>query len=264
MTETTRRTRALLLVMVLAALGMLTTALPIDHVLARAAVGAPLALLLPGFALTEACLSRGRLGGLERFVFTVGASLAITILGGVALHLTPWGIQPRAWALLLGSVTIGASVVALGRSRPDDVAPRRARGERNGPAPVIPLALAGALALGAVIVATQGARRQPVEDFTVLAIAPLAGEPAAVTISVHNREGTTTGYRLEARQAGAVTRAWPAIDLEPEERWEETVVWPTPPSDPVEVVLYRAAAPAEPYRRVVWWPGTGGAGDGGE
>src|SRR5438067_5670942 len=77
----------------------------------------PLVLVLPGYALTSALFPGRSLGVPERLVFSLSLSLAIAILGGLALNLTPWGLGTDSWAVLVASITLVACAVALIRRR---------------------------------------------------------------------------------------------------------------------------------------------------
>src|SRR3954468_21171576 len=83
----------------------------------RVLVALPFVLVLPGLALTAALFPTGALDVAERLLFSLGLSLAITALGGLVLQLTPWGLRPASWALLLGLVTLAAGAAAFLRWR---------------------------------------------------------------------------------------------------------------------------------------------------
>jgi len=60
----------------------------------RIILGVPLVLFIPGYTLLSALFPRrGSLNGIERTAFSFGLSIAITILIGVILNYTPWGIS---------------------------------------------------------------------------------------------------------------------------------------------------------------------------
>src|SRR4249919_523027 len=80
---------------------------------ARALVGLPLVLFVPGYALTAAAFPAGRLGTIERLLFSVGASLALAALAGLLLQWTALGLRPAAWVIALGNLTLVASLIAL-------------------------------------------------------------------------------------------------------------------------------------------------------
>ncbi len=61
-------------------------------------IQAPVVLLLPGYALISAALPVTTLDRLERLTLSLGLSLAVTILGGLALNLVA-GLGTRSWSL---------------------------------------------------------------------------------------------------------------------------------------------------------------------
>src|SRR6476659_3163176 len=81
----------------------------------RALVGLPLVLLVPGYAIVAAAFPAGRLGTIERLLFSLGASLAVGALAGLLLHWTELGLRPAAWAVALGNLTLVSSLLALAR-----------------------------------------------------------------------------------------------------------------------------------------------------
>src|SRR5215831_9505820 len=94
--------------------------LPSDRVPGRI-LTLPLVLVLPGYALTSALFPRRTLGVPEHLVFSLSLSMVIVILGGLALNWTPFGLRASSWAVLLGGITLGASVVAFVRRRGQSV-----------------------------------------------------------------------------------------------------------------------------------------------
>lgn len=77
----------------------LSTALILAIVLApdlplRTALGLPFVLLFPGYTLICALFpGKKDLGGVERLALSIGLSLAVVPLVGLALNYTPWGIR---------------------------------------------------------------------------------------------------------------------------------------------------------------------------
>jgi uncharacterized membrane protein len=255
----------------------------------RAALAVPLVLLFPGYALTAASFPGGsgpRLGTAERAVLTLGLSLAAAAAGGLVLAQTPWRLRAGPWAVLLGGIVLAASAVALARrsnvpgagpdtgdngpKTNDESAPHRP--VRPSPAVLRPtlqalvLALAGLVAVGALVIAARGAvAQQRAATFTQLWLVPARGAqhapgagPNDVRLGLRSLEARTTTYRLELLVGGVTMREWPAIELDPGEDWAATL--PLPPvaagageadrTGAVEAVVYRAEAPGTPYRRV--------------
>jgi uncharacterized membrane protein len=75
----------------------------------RIALGLPFVLLFPGYTLIAALFPRREdLGGVERLVFSLGLSLTVVPLFGLALNFTPWGIRltPIVLALSIWVLTL--------------------------------------------------------------------------------------------------------------------------------------------------------------
>jgi hypothetical protein len=66
-----------------------------DHVPGRI-LTLPLVLVLPGYAVTAALFPNRSLGVPERLVFSLGLSVAIVVLGGLLLNVTPFGVRAEA------------------------------------------------------------------------------------------------------------------------------------------------------------------------
>src|SRR5579864_2909291 len=189
----------------------------------------PLGLVLPGYALTCALFPRREFGIPERLVFNLALSLVSLILGGLLLNLTPWGLRSGSWAVFLGSITLGACAVALVRRRGQNIS--TSGWLRSGNIGLnfrqgLLLGLAGLIVCGAVAVPIIGAERQPYPGFTQLWILPAGGANAknAVSLGVDNMESTTMEYRLAVNVDSKVVKEWPSIDLNPNEKWEVTLL----------------------------------------
>lgn len=82
----------------------------------RYIVGSVMVLFLPGYALIEALYpKKGDLDGLERLALSVGLSLALVPLTGLALNYTPWGIRLDPIVASLSLLTLGLGLVAAQR-----------------------------------------------------------------------------------------------------------------------------------------------------
>lgn len=240
------------LIGVAAAVGVLLTAtLFIFGGSVRAVLAVPLVLILPGYALTMAALPNLTLGFVERLIFTLGLSLAIAVVGGVVLNLTPWGLQEGTWAAWLGTVTVVAGVIAILR--------RRMQADTKSSPVIVGLSmrqtlvfgLAICITLGAIGLARYGATQQQSASFTQLWIQPVnQGGMRSVHLGVESMERQPTQYRLELKSDGSVVREWPSIDLAPGKTWETTATLATGTGS-VEAILYRAEAPETVYRFVI-------------
>lgn len=222
----------------------------------------PLIFILPGYALTSALFGKRSFGLLERIVFSLGLSLVGVILGGLVLNLTPFGMRANSWAAFLGSVTLGASVIALVRQRWQGISLSHLPGVRK-----IGLTFSQALLLGlavliiggAVAVSIHGAEQQPYAGFTQLWILPADGSARAkdaVRLGVNNMEATVTDYRLVVTMDGRLLTQWTSLDLKPNQQWNTTLLLPQAQhtgSIKVEVMLYRTATPTTIYRQATLW-----------
>jgi uncharacterized membrane protein len=229
----------------------------VDQPLLRFVLGAPLALWLPGYALTSAIFNRGEeIGGTMRLLLTLSLSIAVTVLVGFVLNLTPWGLRPIPWALWLGMATIFAAVVAVHRRRGQTLPRRRGIG--------FDLSLPQTFLLGAALlvigiafgVARWGAMQAPSTPgaeaaFTQLWVTPVTqADGEAVQIAIHNRELTAETYRLEVTAGEEIIYGWAALMVGRDQRWQQIV--PLPDNDaPVEAHIWRVDAPDQPYRSVV-------------
>lgn len=216
---------------------------------------------VPGYALTEALFLGRQAPTLERVLWSLGLSLAVTGLGSFALYVSPWGIRELPWAVLLSGVTVAASALAVVRRRrnPGVEAPpvRLQMNLRAG------LLFAVALLVTALAVreARTAALEQPSVGFTQLWLLPVeqAARPT-VRLGIRCMEHEATGYRLRLSVDGQIAQEWGEIALEPNGLWEQTFELPPAQAGAkrLEALLYRLDAPQQVYRRGVVWFGTGG------
>jgi len=239
----------------LAAMAMTLALLAPEIGVVRALVGLPLVLFAPGYAIVAAAFPAGRLGTIERLLFSLGASLAVAALVGLLLHWTALGLRPAAWAVALGNITLVAALIALARRWRQPAADTRQRGAGVTLAQGGLLGLAVLLVAGALLIARDGAIQQRATGFTQLWVLPnSATQIDSVRLGVNNREPGAIGYRLLVTASGTIIGSWPRITLGPDEQWEATVALPTaqPPAATIEAVLYRLDAPETAYRRVLF------------
>jgi uncharacterized membrane protein len=81
----------------------------------RYAFGGLLVLFLPGFSLIQLLYPKKELDELTRFALSIGLSLALVPLVGLALNYSPFGIRLLPVALSLSGLTLILLIVALGR-----------------------------------------------------------------------------------------------------------------------------------------------------
>ena len=82
-------------------------------VVARWALGLLFVLFLPGYALVEALFPSTDMDLFPRIALSVGLSLVLDMLSGLALNYTPWGIRLDPILFGLTVVTVGITLIAL-------------------------------------------------------------------------------------------------------------------------------------------------------
>ncbi len=253
-----RKNRDLAVVLLIAAGGLLFALLDVQSPLLRALTGLPLALFLPGYALEAAIFTRRDLRTEERAAISLGTSLAVAALTGLALTWMPWGLQAKSWAIALAGVTILSSLAALLR--------RLLFEEENPPNGRIGLSSLQGLLLGAAVLLAAGAywlASQPtptegLQGYTMLWLLP---KPTVGTgelqLGINSQEFGSTDYRLEVWALGRLVKVWPDLELKSGETWQAniqlsgagSVIWP------VEARLYRQDIPQKLYRLARYWLG---------
>jgi uncharacterized membrane protein len=242
------------LVMLLAMAASLIVVSPLNVPALRILVSLPLALLLPGYALTSALFPNRVLGVPERLVMAIGLSLTVLVLAGILLNYTPGGLQTTTWVIWLYGFTIAVAIWAL---------LRRSKSEnaiQGTPVPVFTLreglliVTACALTAASLLISYRGVENQPQPGFTQLWILP--GEsPDSVQVGIRNAEQHVMIYRLVILMDGQMLVQWPFIRLEDGQMVEKSVVIPGQDSTgkQVQAYLYNIDDPETIYRRVDLW-----------
>lgn len=243
----------------------------------RIALGLPFLFFLPGYALVAALFPRrGELSSMEQGALSVGLSVALVSLIGLALNYSPWGIRLESiTACLAAVVVLGAAIAAYRRGAlpPGEVA--EGRGDRQ---PLLwpraglldrlaALALVAsllALPVAAYFLAASGSSPERFTEFYVLGPdgqadaypGPLSpGESARVILGLVNREGQDADYRIVIRMDGREQAQIDGLRLADGQRWQRGVfLVPTREEglQKVEFLLYRQGD-STPYRRLRLW-----------
>jgi uncharacterized membrane protein len=90
----------LALAALLALAGVTSVALDLP-VVVRLLLTVPLAVLLPGYGLLSALLPSSSLAAVERTIIALGASIGVTVVGGIVLALSPVRLGPLSWSVML-------------------------------------------------------------------------------------------------------------------------------------------------------------------
>ncbi len=252
-----RRTSLLLGVIALSLLAIAVAATGHSQDSWLAPLGMVLVLVLPGYALSAALLPS--LVGTARLLCSLGLSLVVSVLGGLALNTTPWGLRPLPWALWLGGLSLVSAVVALRR-----VTEEKGTGEgtspelwrpRLTPASVIGFA-AAAMVVGLAVSLAFQSTSVGAPTFTQLWAIPTHGNNQySLEIGVRNLEDAPVTYQVVVAEGGETLAAWDSITLKPGEDWTDRVgPMAAAPTVPLEVQLYRSSSPGTLYRSVLIWP----------
>ncbi len=212
----------------------------------------PLIFFLPGHAVLEAVLPEDP-KGLLRFVFAVGLSLAIVVLGGLALNLVPamtrWG-----WISFLGAVTAAGYFIALARRiRSGHGALSRLPGKWK--LSVKDAALySGTVAtviLAFMISSAEGQKYQQV-NFTEFWMMPdRTDEIGTVELGMRNAESQAASYDVELMLGGQMIAAWRNISLQKSESWRRTIDLPgSSRKQRLDAWLFKSGDHRSVYRRV--------------
>jgi hypothetical protein len=180
-----------------------------------AVLGILVLLLAPGYVWLAALLPASG-PSFERSVLTVGLSLIVLVLGGLALQVTGLPLDRAGWAGCLAVIT--AAGIAVAWRRPARVSmPRfRLRFSRSG----VLLTLAGLVLTGAVTIAVIGARTAPQTHFTSLGLTATSDDSAV--LQLHNAEGAARTYLLVVTTSTGEEERW-TVSVAANGSWSKTI-----------------------------------------
>lgn len=220
------------------------------------AVGAPtfvvavLGLALfgaPGYVWTDVLLGSCVIG-MERIVVATGVTLAVPVLGGVALYASGVQLHRFAWVGLLAGVTLAGDGVLLIRGG-FGVAEQKRSTWRVWPSVrhAATLGVAVVIAVAALGLARAGATMQHYQGFTELWLSPSAPNATTADLGVSNHQGIATRYRLVLLSGSQVRATW-SLTLSDGQTWQRTV--PVSDGHEIHADLYRLPDLTDPYRHV--------------
>jgi uncharacterized membrane protein len=227
---------------------VLALLIPVDGVALVFAV--PLALFLPGYAITAAAFAKRPLAAAQFLLLSLALSLATLVLGSLVLNYLG-GIHPLSWALLLLLVIFAACRVA---------AVRRGASSKGVQLPRLRLGgLQAAMLLGAVaataVALVLSSTTVPADNalgYTQLWILPQPGSAGSkARVGVRSQQQTSIDYDLRVRIGNNVVLRR-SFRLAPGET--RLVKLRAPPGTegtvPVIATLLRHNRPTKVYRRV--------------
>lgn len=228
---------------------------------APAVVTAVLGIMLvaaPGYVWAEVLLPPW-VTPLERAVVAAGLALAFPVIGGLALDAAGIPLHRPAWtALLAGLALIGDGAVLVRRRR-------SAAAKEGGQARVLRLpawhtaayCLAALIAVGAVVLAREGAAWQQQPGFTQLWLTSRTGTAGTASLGVVNHQGSQTAYRLvvirKILRKRQVIDTW-NITLADGQSWTRQISFTR--RYPLAAELYRLPDLIHPYRYVTTGDGS--------
>jgi hypothetical protein len=231
MRRVTTQDRDLLLVVALTAVATAAALLRLEPTGLRTALALPLALFLPGYAITAALMPTRDLTGFERAIFSIGTSFAATALTGLALNWTDDGLVRENWAVALCAVVLVATWIAVWRrGRLEEFepivagAPSRLWSQlRSSPLLTTSCLVAALIAAGALVAARQDAaaieRKAGVTELWILQ--GENGRQVRVGVAHHGEVPLT--YTLAVSAGPRRVRTFRRIHLASNERWTATV-----------------------------------------
>jgi hypothetical protein len=213
------------IVAVLAAAALLISVLS-DIAALRVASGIALALILPGYAFTAALFRPGTLDAPLRALLTFGMSVIFAILGGLALNLTPFGLQATSWSLLLGILTLVEVGVALERGHTISLATLTPAGLR--PAHVLLLCCAFVFVAAVGAISSIGALNQYSGSSAQLWMQPgtVVNGQQTVTLGVDNLESTPIQATIVVTLGSTMVQQPITLTLDAGAHWQSSVTIP--------------------------------------
>jgi len=223
----------------------------------------PLAVFLPGYAITVAAFGSKRLDPQRLAMLILLCGLSLLCLGGIVLNFLPGGLRTVTWALLLVLVVLAAArAAALRRLKP----PARPSGwtrPRLRGADIACVVLAAVLLVGTLVFAYTPLPAGKAVGYSALWMLPSkdAADPA-LEVGVISAEHGRQHYRLEARigENGKPKRYHLMLDPGEEQVIEVPLDAPAGKKSHVVVSLYDSDRPHQLYRRVTTWTAQPGEG----
>jgi uncharacterized membrane protein len=210
--------------------------------------GIVVVLVLPGYVYSELLISN--LPFEERLLVSLGLSIAIDGVSGLAINLTPWGLNSATWGVWLAIVTlIGASLLWRHRDAAENISmthwPRLKISW--GPLMLYGLALVFILVAFSILQLNAFRLNSPLTSLWA-SYDPI--QTSVLNVGISNEEGKTMSYVLVVTENGAVVSELPKITLDNTRTFNGRVTLQQISPQPVRVLLYLADQPGQVYRQV--------------
>jgi len=222
----------------------------------RTPFAAALLLALPGYALTAALFAGRVIEWPRRVLMALGLSVSVSLVVGLILNLTPFGLRGASWAVALLATTCIPCAIAA-RLRDDGTVLRPRSVPRLRPALTDLLFFAAAVLLlgGAVALARTPLSAKNAQGYTELWLVRSGPEAAAtVRVGVASGELRPMSYRLVVRVGSRVEFERHLSMLRPGEKFTAGVRLSNAPAVPIQALLYRRDRPGVVYRVARLWP----------
>jgi uncharacterized membrane protein len=207
----------------------------------------PLALVLPGLALSLLFLPESQ-GWAGRLPVSVATTFCLTAVSGLLLTWSSIGLTRFVWVPLLAGVTILSAALAWRRATPSTISVSKPRLRKPG-WPALALLAAAALVAAAVALARTPLSASNVRGYSALWILPGKDGPDSVRIGVINSELGETSYRIVIYAEGRAVFGRP-LTLSTGERWSGVIDVSSIPraKRSFDARLFKREAPDMPYR----------------
>ncbi|HTK08031.1 MAG TPA: hypothetical protein VL485_12735 [Ktedonobacteraceae bacterium] len=244
----------LLLVMLIAALTMLSAFFPGIPGMIKMVLAFPLVFIIPGYLLGEIVLQRRELTACYQLTCSLACSLAMIIAGGFLLNLLPAGLRASTWSFFFAIIATIFSfwILLLRRKRRGNI--RTSMRFHLALHDALFLFCALILVVVSLTYTTVGTQQQPTATYTQLWMVPTQEhhQQWQMNLGLQNEESASLQYRLVLSVNGTVTKTWPTISLAPHHAWQQQVSLAQPASNNayVELRLYRSGQLNSVYREV--------------
>jgi uncharacterized membrane protein len=214
-------------------------------------------LFLPGFVLSSVLFpKRNVLDGPERVAVSIGLSIAILVLAGYLLNLTPWGLQFGSVLTAIGIIVIGGLAYLGIRHRYSYKGLLTEMRRYISPQNILALGLIVGVVFGLSWLAAAPPGAEPTTEFFVVDH-EIRDRQLVLTLGIIDHEPDQTTYTLRIQEGDELLDAAPSVLLASGEQWETTLTTQlsdTGFDEPLRLrILLFEDGNTEPYRSLHLW-----------